>query len=122
MPTGVYPRKPTSQATKDAISRANRLPLNKLFRLENQLLELLKDGEDWRSFPCVVTGAGRMIRSLYKRLFGELSSSLNVCHYCDSPTCRQPKHWFIATQAENLMDMERKGRENRQNQYTKKRS
>jgi hypothetical protein len=123
MPTGVYlrkPRKPVSQHTKLRISLANRKSLEDLFRLKDQPLEMIKEGEDWKSFPCVVTGTGRMIRSLYTRLFGSISNNMCVCHFCDKPTCRQPKHWFIASQAENLMDMENKKRSNYQNQYTKK--
>lgn len=40
----------------------------------------------------------------------DLNSPLQVLHRCDNPSCFNPKHLFIGTQAENLLDMSRKGR------------
>ncbi|HEY1645798.1 MAG TPA: hypothetical protein VGF75_05515 [Candidatus Saccharimonadales bacterium] len=119
MPTGVYERKLMSDKTREAIRLGNTKSNDQIFRLKDQSLTLLEEGEDWRSFPCVVVGTGRVIRLLYIRLFGQLDHSFNVCHYCDTPTCRNPKHWFIATQSENLSDMVIKNRQNYQNQHMK---
>lgn len=33
-----------------------------------------------------------------------------VCHRCDNPRCCNPGHMFLASQAENLRDMNAKGR------------
>ena len=33
-----------------------------------------------------------------------------VCHRCDNPRCVNPSHLFVATQRENITDMDSKGR------------
>jgi hypothetical protein len=47
---------------------------------------------------------------------GEISGNLNVCHHCDNPKCCNPKHLFLGTQADNMLDMMLKKRHWKWNQ------
>lgn len=43
---------------------------------------------------------------------GVLPDGMVVMHSCDNPSCVNPDHLSIGTQADNIRDMERKGRAN----------
>ena len=49
-------------------------------------------------------------RVAYKAFIGEITLGLEVCHKCDVRDCVNPAHLYLATHAENMRDLGRKGR------------
>ncbi len=50
-------------------------------------------------------------RASWALRYGELGSSMMVLHKCDTPTCINPDHLFLGTQADNMKDRSAKMRQ-----------
>ena len=61
----------------------------------------------------IIGGKGKRIyahRKSWEIIHGAVPATMEVLHHCDNPSCVRPGHLFLGTQADNMADMNRKGR------------
>lgn len=61
--------------------------------------------------PANATVSYRAHRLAWQLRYGPIPEGMVVCHRCDHPPCVNLAHLFLATQAENNRDRDRKGRQ-----------
>ena len=49
---------------------------------------------------------------------GQIPEGLHVLHRCDTPPCVEVRHLFLGTNSQNMLDMLRKGRQARGEQFS----
>lgn len=71
-----------------------------LRRSEFRIAEFVNHGR-WQVF---------VHRLTYELANGPIPGRLVVCHRCDNPSCINPKHLFLGTYRDNVVDSQTKGR------------
>lgn len=51
-------------------------------------------------------------RIAWELTYGPIPDGLRTCHHCDQPSCANPEHLWLGTDAENIADRDAKGRAN----------
>ncbi len=69
-----------------------------------------KDQKGYGLFRYVTAKIIRSHRYMHMITVGDIPAKHLVCHTCDNPACCNPKHLFLGTDSDNMIDMVKKGR------------
>ena len=58
------------------------------------------NGESWR-----------IHRLVWTKAYGEIPAGMSICHSCDNPACVNIQHLWLGSDADNVHDRDRKGRQ-----------
>lgn len=72
-----------------------------------------KPGREYGYFDFGGGVDGLAHRFSYILHYGEIPDGMEVCHRCDNPKCVNPKHLFLGSHQDNMDDMMKKNRGNR---------
>lgn len=70
-----------------------------------------KDKKESRAVVWVNGLGDNAARHLWRLFKGPIPEGMCVCHHCDNPSCVELTHFFLGTQADNVADKKRKGRQ-----------
>ena len=94
-------------------SKASKRFYSKINRLEDEdachLWIASTDTKGYGNFQL----EGRLFNShriAYAQAYGDFNKNLHCLHSCDRPSCCNPKHLWLGTNADNVRDREEKGR------------
>lgn len=78
---------------------------------ENECWEWLGDKDKHGYGRITYEGKRQLVtRVLWKLMNDLIPDGMCICHTCDNPSCLNPKHLFLGSHHDNMVDMKKKGR------------
>lgn len=118
----VLPGGQTAEWKRHSIAELQKMTLEE--RYWHYVIKGENEDDCWQWMAMKSADGYGAIRNMGKRLIASrysyeyhnntiIPKGLLVCHSCDNPPCTNPKHLFLGTMSDNIMDASRKGLLNR---------